>query len=171
MPSIFDIFFLGFFRKVGPHNPDMHVSDCTQNPEGVYTLGLPVPGSTKLPMIDIGNDAGLFVAAILLNLPDTLGKRVAASGGYITPDEAVKTFSEVTGKKAVYNQLPWDLWSSFLPPKAKEEMTANWHLNENPGYFGGEPVDAVEQGQALVAKAGLRKPSSWKEFVAANFKE
>ncbi|KAK4502017.1 hypothetical protein PRZ48_007828 [Zasmidium cellare] len=153
MPSVFDIFFLGFFRKVP------------------YALGLPFEGTVMMPLIDIGSDAGLFVAAILLQLPESLNKRVVASGGYVNPEEAVATFTEVTGKKAVYNNLGWDLWSSFLPPKAKEEMTGNWQLIYNPGYYAGEPENAIEEGHALVAKAGLRKPYSWKEFVADNFKE
>ena len=96
-------------------------------------------------MIDIEYDAGLFVAAILLQLAETVNKRIVASGGYVTPDEAVATFTEVTGKEAVYNQVPWDLWSSSLPPRAKEEMVGNWQLNENPGYFAGEPSDVIEQ--------------------------
>ncbi|KAF2172686.1 hypothetical protein M409DRAFT_16648 [Zasmidium cellare ATCC 36951] len=156
MPSVFDIFFLGFFRK---------------NANGEYALGLPFEGTVRIPLIDIGSDAGLFVAAILLQLPETLNKRVVASGGYVTPDEAVATFTEVTGRKAVYNNPGWDLWSSFLPPKAKEEMTGNWQLIYNPGYYAGEPENAIDEGHALVAKAGLRKPHSWKEFVAVNFKE
>lgn len=88
----------------------------------------------------------------------------------MTPKEAVTTFTEVTGKKAIYNRLPWDHWSSFLPPNAKDEMVGNWQLNENPGYFAGEPDNAIENGHELVTKAGLRKPVSWKDFVAANFK-
>lgn len=131
-------------------------------------MGLPFEGTVKIPLIDIGSDAGLFVAAILLQLPETLNKRVVASGGYVTSDEAVATFTEVTGRKAVYNNLGWDLWSSS---KAKEEMTGNWQLIYNPGYYAGEPENASDEGHALVAKAGLRKPHSWKEFVAVNFKE
>jgi hypothetical protein len=111
---------------------------------------------------------GTFVAAILLQLTETLNKRIVASGGYWTLDEAVATFTEVTGKNTLYNQLTWDLWSSFLPPKAKEEMVGNWQLNENLGYFAGEPSDTTEQGHELVAIAGLRKPITWKEFIAAN---
>ena len=75
-------------------------------------------------MIDIGSDAGLFVAAILLQLPETLNKRVVASGGYLTPDEAVATFTEVTGKKAVYNQLPW-------VSCAGHNIIKTWHVLTN----------------------------------------
>ena len=77
---------------------------------------------------------------------------------------------DVTGKKAVYRQIPWNIWSSSLPPNAKEKMVGNWQLNGNPGYYADELANAVEMGHALVAKAGLRKPTSWREFVEKNFK-
>jgi hypothetical protein len=140
-----------------------------QGDNGSYTLATPLNPKTKMDMIDIVADAGLFVAASLLLLPDTLNKRVLGAGSVITLEQLVEDFKAATGKDAQLVTIPYDKFKSFLPPPVADELVANMQLIDDPGYYIGEPADGVEQSIDLVVKAGLRKPNTWKEFVAKNF--
>jgi hypothetical protein len=127
---------------------------------------MPFPAATGIPLIDIAADTGLYMSAILLNLDATLNQRIAASGGYYTPQQIVDAYQEVTGNEAkAITGIGFEKWSQFLPPAMKSEMVGNFQLIENPGYYVGEPADAVEKGHELLAKSGLRKPHTFKEFL------
>jgi hypothetical protein len=140
-----------------------------KNDEGVYVFNTPfIPDKTKMPLFDPASDTGLFVAAALLHGKDTLGKRILAAAGYVTPNELVATFSEVTGKKTAVNQITWEQFRSFLPPPVAEELTGNFQLIADPGYYVGEPADALDKSIGLVATAGLGKPTSWKDYAEKN---
>jgi hypothetical protein len=65
-----------------------------------------------------------------------------------------------------------DMFKSFLPPAQADELAANFELMEDPGYYVGEPADAVDKSIKLVTKtAGLGKPTTWKEYVKTHFKK
>jgi len=128
------------------------------------------PASVKVPFIDPVSDTGLYVAAILLNLDSTLDQRVAAAGDVLSPNQMAEAVAAASGKQAKVNQVPWPTFQGFLPAAIAEEMVANLKLIVEPGYYIGEPADAVQKGHALLAKSGLRKPVTWKEFVAKNLK-
>ena len=70
-------------------------------------------------------------------------------------------FSEVTGHKAQAVRIPSEVFKSFLPPPVAEELNENILLLEDPGYYGGESLDA---SHALLDQ----KPTGWKEFVQQN---
>jgi hypothetical protein len=108
---------------------------------------------------------GLFVAASLLLSDETLNKRVLASAGYVTPNEVGKIVTEVTGKPVIVKQITFEQFHGFLPPPVADELTGNFELVVDPGYYAGEPADALDKSIALVAKAGLRKPVSLKEYI------
>ena len=78
-------------------------------------------------------------------------------------------FKAATGHEAELNTLPMDMWASFLPEVVREELKGNFELVIAPGYYAGEPGDAVEKSLDLLAKSGLRKPTSWKDYVTKNF--
>jgi NmrA-like family len=139
--------------------------------DGTYVYTVPFsPSNTKMPACAPAEDAGLFIAAILLHGKDTLGKRVLGASGWISADEMVKGFSEVTGHKAKSNQITFKQFHDFMPPAAADELTGNFQLIEDPGYFVGEPADALDKSIELVTSAGLRKPTSWNDFVKKHFK-
>ena len=139
--------------------------------DGVYKFRVPFDAkTTKIPLFDPADDAGLFVAAILLHGESTLGKRVPAASAYVTPEEMVKGFSEVTGEKAETVRITYEQFGAALPPAAEEELTANFKLLEDPGYYVGEPADALDKSVELVESAGLRQPVSWTDYVKKHFK-
>lgn len=129
----------------------------------------PIDPKSQMPMVDIVEDAGLFVAASLLQLPETLNKRVLGYGEIITPEQIVEDFKAATGKDAKLVHISYDTFKSFLPPPVADELTENMRLIESPGYYVGEPASAVQESIDLVAKAGLHKPTTWKEYVAKHF--
>jgi hypothetical protein len=120
-------------------------------------------------LIDIVADAGSFVAASLLQLSESLNKRVLGTSGVITPKQMVEEFKAVTGKDAKFVHLTYDQFKGFLPPAAAEELVGTMQLIEDPGYYVGEPAGAIQESIDFVAKAGLSKPITWKEFVAKHF--
>jgi len=140
--------------------------------QGVYTWASPMdPEKTKIPLIDASADSGLWVAAILLSLSATLNQRVAAAGDVLSPAQMAAQLADVGGVKAQATRISYDAFKSTLPPVIAQEMASMFDLFENEGYYVGEPADAVEKGRELVSKAGLPKPKTWKDYVAANFKK
>jgi uncharacterized protein YbjT (DUF2867 family) len=137
--------------------------------DGTYAYSLPFPATTKMPLIDVVADTGSFVSAVLLNLDKTLNKRILGSCGNVEVGQMVRDFEEATGKKAVFNQVTYEQFHSFLPPPVATELTENFKFIEEPGYYFGEPAGAVEDSIKLVESAGF-KTTSWKEFLAAHFK-
>jgi len=140
-----------------------------KNDAGTYVLTTPFPpDQTKIPLFDPGNDMGLFTAAALLLGQETINKRILCSSGYVTPNEIISTFSAVTGSKAVINKITFEQFHAAFPPMMADELTGNFQLVVDPGYYAGEPADGVDKSIKMVAKAGLRKPVSWKEYVETN---
>jgi uncharacterized protein YbjT (DUF2867 family) len=137
--------------------------------DGTYTYNMPFPATTKLPLIDAAADTGSFVSAVLLNLDKTLNKRILGTIGDVEAGQIVRDFEEATGKKAVFNQVTYEQFHSFLPPPVATELTENFRFIEEPGYYTGEPAGAVEDSIKLVEGSGF-KTTSWKEFLAAHFK-
>jgi uncharacterized protein YbjT (DUF2867 family) len=156
MPAVFMTFMLGNFRP-------------TQQDNSVYAINMPFPSSTKMPMISPADDIGLFAAAALWEGPQ--GKRIAVAADTYTIQELADTYAGVTGRKTLANDIGYETFGSFLPPNAKDELTGNMQLIQDPGYYVGEPSDTIEQGHALIKKAGFRDVVSWKDYVTKHWKE
>jgi uncharacterized protein YbjT (DUF2867 family) len=139
-------------------------------PDGKTYFATPFNKDTKIPLYDPASDTGTFVAAILLKPDETLNKRVQGASPYITPEELIKQYTEVTGVEATYHHLTWDEFKANLPPAAAEELAANFQLLVDFDYYVGEPADAVEKSLELVKSAGLKAPVNWAEFVKKNYK-
>ncbi|EYB27990.1 hypothetical protein FG05_12211 [Fusarium graminearum] len=107
------------------------------------------------------NEDGKFVKAAIKKFPGTLNKRVYAATDYYSPNRIISEFSEVMGKPATFNQVPADIFKTFLPAAVADELTENMMLLEDPGYYGGadlkESLDMLDE-----------KPITWKAFVEKN---
>lgn len=125
----------GMFRQAPPNND--------------WTLALPIPGSTPVPLLNTADDTGKFVKGILLNREQTLGKRIYGATDYYTLDEMVKEFKEVfpeAGKTAKAAELPHQVFKDILgqtglPEEAGEELLQNMRLMNEFGYYGGAKLD------------------------------
>ena len=133
-----------------------------QDGEG-YTLALPVGGdSAKIPLVDPTSETGLFTATVLRKFPDWNGKRVLAASGWYTPNQLINEFSEAIGKPAKYQQIPGEVFKSFMPPPVAQELLENFLLlDDKVGYYNNGNLD---EWLSLVDG----KPKSWKEYVAEN---
>lgn len=125
----------GMFRQLPPNND--------------WTLALPVPGSSPVPLLNTADDTGKFVKGILLNREKVLGKRILGATDYYTLDEMVKEFKEVfpeAGKTAKTLELPHqvfkdNLGKSGMPEDGREELLQNMRLVNEFGYYGGAKLD------------------------------
>lgn len=131
-----------------------------------FTWSTPLdPDSTGIPLFDPASDMGLFVSASLLLQDETLNKRILAAAGYVTPNEVASIVKEITGKPVVVKKITFEEFHGYLSPAAADELVGNFQLVVDPGYYVGEPADALENSIALVEKAGLRKPVSLKHYI------
>jgi uncharacterized protein YbjT (DUF2867 family) len=142
----------GMFRQIPPNN--------------AWTLALPTPTTSSVPLLDTIDDTGKFVKAILLNREKTLGKRILGATDYYTLDEMVKEFKEVfpeAGKDAKAVELPHQVFKdnlgvAGLPEEAREELLQNMRLLNEFGYYGG--TDLKESHEILADKL-----TTWKEYM------
>ncbi|KAH6669409.1 putative NmrA-like family domain-containing protein 1 [Halenospora varia] len=135
-------------------------------PNNDWTLGLPVPTTTKVPLLATVDDTGKFVKGILLNREKTLGKRIYGATDYYTLAQLVEQFKETfpeAGKTAKAVELPHEVFKNILmgtgmPEKGAEELLQNMRLLNEFGYYGG--ADLKESLSILVDK-----PTTWVEFI------
>jgi hypothetical protein len=125
----------GMFRQAPPNND--------------WTLGLPIPASSPVPLLDTADDTGKFVKGILLNREKTLGKRIYGATDYYTLTQLVEQFKEVypeAGKTAKTVELPHQVYKDVLvksgyPEEGAEELLQNMRLLNEYGYYGGASLD------------------------------
>jgi uncharacterized protein YbjT (DUF2867 family) len=114
-------------------------------PNNDWTLGLPIPTSSPVPLLDTADDTGKFVKGILLNREKALGKRIYGATDYYTVAEIVKEFQEQypeAGKTAKAVELPHEVFKGILakagtPEESAEELLQNMRLMNEFGYYGG----------------------------------
>jgi len=136
-------------------------------PNNDWTLGLPIPISAPIPLLNTADDTGKFVKGILLNREKTLGMRVYGATAYYSVAEIVKEFQEVfpeAGKSAKAIELPHEVFKgalakSGMPAEGQEELLQNMRLMSEFGYYGGAKLD--ESHSILVDKL-----TTWKEYMA-----
>lgn len=135
-------------------------------PDNAWTLGLPIPPSSPLPLFDAAADTGKFIKAIVLNKEATLGKNVLGSSGYVTTGEVLETFKKLypeAGATARYFEIPHDTFRQIMknmgrPDYVAEEMLENMRLCDEFGYYFGESLD---WSQSLVTE----KLTTWEEHA------
>jgi hypothetical protein len=106
--------------------------------DGVPTLIQPWDGDrTKVALLDAAKDSGTFVAGILSQDPKSVnGLYVQACSEWTTPNAMVEVLSKTGGTTVKFQQVPEDLFKSFLPPPVAEEMTENMVLVRDYSYYG-----------------------------------
>ncbi|KAK2608576.1 hypothetical protein QQS21_002923 [Conoideocrella luteorostrata] len=149
-PGLFMSGFTGFLRK------QENGTYMWAMPEGVKA------DEAKIPLFDAAGDSGIFVKAAIKNFPDTKGQRILAATDYYTPSRIISEFENVMGKKASYAEVPHDVFKSFLPAPAAQELLENMLLLQEPGYYAGADL------KPSLALLGEDKPTTWKTFVEEN---
>lgn len=122
-----------------------------------------VDPQTKMPLIDIEEDTGTFVEAMLKDPKKRLGITVAAADNFYSFSEIVRTLSEVSGKGVSYKQVPEAAWKGHLSEVMKDEMAEMMMLFQVYGYHGKTTEDQVESG-----KSDVGTTTTLADFVGRN---
>lgn len=88
-----------------------------------------------MPFIDI-TETGAWVGAILADPDKYEGKQFAAAAEVLTMDEVAEIVSKVTNKTVKHQNLPDEVFKSFLPEGMREPLYEMWVFQRNYGYYG-----------------------------------
>lgn len=129
-------------------NLDSFFRPSPQEPH-VYTLALPMPPATPVPLFDAEDDTGKFVKAMVLKREQVLGKNVLAATAYYKVEEVASTFAKVkpeAGQGAQFVTIDKDTYKGFLkaagmPDFAQEELYENMAFMDEYGYYGNRSLD------------------------------
>lgn len=140
-----------------------------------YTLALPMPPTTPVPMFDAADDTGKFVKAMAMKRDQILGKRILAATAYYKIEDVASTFAEVkpkAGKGAKFVTLDKDTYKGILahvglPAFAQEELYENMAFMNEFGYYKKQSLD-----ESLAFLDG-EKPTTLAEYFqkAPKFKD
>lgn len=100
-------------------------------------MALPFPKNTLIPLFNAGSDTGKFVTAIITKYDaHPLGKRIIGTTAYYTPDDMLRTFSEVTGQTVDYAQVSEEVFKGFFPEFMAQEVFESFILIRDWAYYG-----------------------------------
>lgn len=131
--------------------------------DGSYSITLPIDPSARVPMIDVQADAGKWVAGLFEAGPDAAnGKKVQAVSFWTDMQSFTSELSQALGTKVAYNNVPKDVYKSFLPEAIAEELTNNMTLIDQYSYYGKGTEKEQPESDALSLKGADRATvSSW----------
>lgn len=132
--------------------------------DGTYGIFNTIAPDRKVPLIDITNDSGKYVGAILADPERYEGKVVSAAAGHYSMNEVAKTISELTGKTVKYNQITEEVYRGFLPPQAADDLVGMFKYMNDYGYFGPQMKDLTGWG----SKQARDKTTTLKEYFTKN---
>lgn len=112
--------------------------------DGTYAIANCVSPDTQLPLIDIADDTGKYVGAILAEPDKYEGKVFSAATGLYSFNEIVEMMSKVSGKTVKYKEIPQKVWMGFLPPVIADYMADMFLGIQDYGYYGSKTKEDVE---------------------------
>ncbi|KAG0305079.1 hypothetical protein BGZ99_002215 [Dissophora globulifera] len=130
--------------------------------DGTYSLTSVVSPTTRLPLIDVAEDTGKYIGAILAEPDKYEGKVFSAATRFYTYDEIAQELSKATGKIVKYHQLPVEVFKSFLPPGSGDTVVGMMQYIQDVGYYGPQGAELVEWS----AQNARGKLPTFDEFLA-----
>ncbi|ORX39068.1 hypothetical protein BD324DRAFT_618413 [Kockovaella imperatae] len=124
--------FAGFYAQNWVNFPPFGVP--TYDKEGQVHLDTAVQPHAKIPVIDIEEDFGKFVAPIFEHPDKFQGQDILASTEYLTVPEMAAAFEKITGKNVKQSTLPY----SAVP---LPELANSIKLFNEKGYYLGLPLE------------------------------
>lgn len=151
---------LGFFLQ------PVSTSSTTRS----YKLSIPIPSTSRIPVISAASSTGLYVKSILLNRERVLGKEVFAAEGWYSFDDLIKVFKEEAGLDIVFEQCSEVEYkaafaSKGLPEFFQEDMVENMKWTSDWGFFG-DKQGVLEEGHQVSANYSFSPEwtRAWKEI-------
>ncbi|KAI8651040.1 NmrA domain-containing protein [Fusarium keratoplasticum] len=139
---------------------------CNPSPadtkDGSYVIARRLRPSTKLPLVDIAGDTGKFVAAILAQPDNFQGKTFSGATRLYSMEEQAAIISAATGKDVKYVEVSQDIYRSFLPPAAQDELLQMMLYQQEFGHYG--PQTEAEVAWSVENARG--SPTSFEEFLS-----
>lgn len=121
--------------------------------DGTYAITGIVTPETELPLIDIVDDTGKYVGAILADLDKYEGTILSAATKLLSMTEIAEQLGNAVGKAVNYKQLPVNVYQSFLPPNAADQLVEMFRHIQDNGYYGPQSKEELEwTGQQVHGK-------------------
>lgn len=133
------------FYAPGSFMQNLH-SVMTPHPvgDGTYAISNIYKPETKIPLIDITNDTGKFVAPILAEPTKYEGKVLSAAIKLYSLEEIARALSNATGKTVNYRQVSEEFLRPLLPPAFGNELIEMFLYVRDFGYYGPLTKEDVE---------------------------
>jgi hypothetical protein len=113
-------------------------------PDGTVILSRHTSPTAKHPLIAVTSDTGKFIGAILADPDKYVGKTLCAAVELHSWDEIVETYSKVTGRKTVYEQVPVEEYRRVLPEIVADGFIEVFSYVDEFGYYGPDTKELVE---------------------------
>ncbi|KAK3291697.1 uncharacterized protein B0H64DRAFT_407763 [Chaetomium fimeti] len=134
--------------------------------DGTYAIANIVSGAAKFPWIDVVEDSGKFVGAILATPEKYYGKVLYAASCIHSLDEVAAMIGKSTGKTVNYTVMPEEKYRGFLPPVAADTIVNMFLYIQDFGYYGAETEERVKWS----GEQALGDLTSMEEFVSRAIK-
>ncbi len=113
-------------------------------------------------MIDVREDTGKWVAGIFEAGAAANGKKVQAVSFWTDMQTFASDLGKAIGKNVAYNNVPSDVFKSFLPEAIADELTENMKLIDQYSYYGKETEkEQSKSDEFLLKDAKLATVDSW----------
>ncbi|KAG0376432.1 hypothetical protein BGX24_007758 [Mortierella sp. AD032] len=132
--------------------------------DGTYAFSNVVSPQTLFPLIDILDDTGKFVGAILAEPDKYEGKVFSAATKLYTLDEIAQAIGKATGKVVKYKQISVDDFKRMTPPAFADNFVFMMKYVEDFGYYGSNTEELVE----WAARNARGKLTTLEEFFVKN---
>lgn len=172
MPAFYMQNFNVIFKpKPVSHPPRSHIAQLTgqqlialdQNANGELEFAQTWSPDTRIPLIDI-TDTGKFLAPVLLDPERYIGKIMTAATAYYTGPEMAGIWTDVTGRKVAFVQIPGGTTMGNLSPEMVRTLKESSGLMKDYSYYGTSGPKNLE----WTLEQTEEKPTTWEEFVRAN---
>lgn len=135
------------------------VPDPSQRDAWVFTRNM--TPDTELPMIDITDDGGKWVGAVLAEPDKYEGKEFCAATRMYTLTELATALTKSTGKKVSYKQVSNEEFAKSLPDMVSDLFVDYFGYINDHGYYGPGTVEKVE----WAAKQARGTLTTFEEFL------
>ncbi|KAE8375289.1 hypothetical protein BDV26DRAFT_299852 [Aspergillus bertholletiae] len=117
---------------------------------GTYTVAGVLDADTKVPLIDVANDSGTYIAALLRGGEGVVGATLHAATKLYSFSEIVGIISAVSGKTVRYVRVPDDVYAGFMDVDQGDRVVSMMRFFEEVGYFGPGTEELVERTVSIV---------------------
>jgi len=123
-------------------NQIIHFLLPSTSPSGAksYKFTIPVPASTKMPLISVNKDTGKYVKAMLLQPQKIIGERIYTGVKYYTLNETAEIIQRIGGLDVEFEQCTDEAFRKSLagvgaPEFLQEDMSQNMKYVQEYGFF------------------------------------